>query len=505
MIALNRENHATGFRLCLGYIGYAIMFAGGIVMVPLIALPLYPDEAHLAPCFIFPGTAAMLAGYLLYFMSVRGVKRGRLRRGEDAVAITGAWVVAIGVFALPFLATGNYTVSQAIFETTSGLTTTGLSIVDVTTCPHLFLLHRSMMHFFGGVGLVLVLASMVSDNGVLRIYNAEGHTDRLLPSMTDSARVILLLYTGFIVFGVVAYLLCGMPAFDAVNMAISAVSTGGFAVRAQSIGAYDSVSIQIVSIVLMLLGATNFLASYLLLKGNAKAFIRHAETKAFYGVVIGFSLLASMILLTEGFSDSIPDALLASTFHVVSTITTTGFQTVSAFSLFPSSVLLLLLMLMFMGSEAGSTAGGMKMYRIVVIAKSLFWSLRDRFGAHRNVYSHKISRFGKRIECSEDERWGALAFAMLYVGMFVAGSLVFALAGGSLGDAMFEFASCLGNVGIGVGFITAESSSAVLLTASAGMLLGRLEIIPIFIGVWKMGAFASDALHREKGRSMHHG
>ena len=145
-----------------------------------------------------------------------------------------------------------------MFEATAGLTTTGLSIVDVASCSHLMLLHRSMMHFFGGVGLLLVLASLVSDNGVLRIYNAEGHTDRLLPSVAGTAPMILALYIGRYRRRRVRLVVCGMPLFDAVNMSISAVSTGGFAVESASVGAYESASIEVVSIVLMMLGATNF-------------------------------------------------------------------------------------------------------------------------------------------------------------------------------------------------------------------------------------------------------
>lgn len=485
---------ASGIRLCAGYVGYAFIFAGAIVMVPLLTLLFFPEERVLAPCFIFPGVGAMLLGYLICFMSIKGFEKGRLKKSEDALAITASWICAVAVFALPFIATGDYTLPQAVFEATSGLTTTGLSIVDVASCSHLMLLHRSMMHFFGGVGLLLVLASLVSDNGILRIYNAEGHTDRLLPSVAGTARMILALYMGVIAVGVFAYVVCGMPLFDAVNMSISAVSTGGFAVEPASVGAYESASIEVVSIVLMMLGATNFLALYLLLKGNVKAFFHHAETKAFYGVVLAVSLVVGLVIVGDGSQDPLWRVGLDSLLHVVSVITTTGFQTVDSFAAYPSAVLLLFIMLMFLGSEAGSTAGGIKMYRIVVIVKGLFWTLRDGFGHRRNIYSRKISRFGKRIDCTDEECWAAFAYALLYLGMFVIVSFVFALAGASLEEAAFESASCLGNVGVGIGFITADSSPIVLWTASAGMLLGRLEIIPVFLGFWKMGSIARAAI-----------
>lgn len=492
--------HVAGLRLCIGYLGYALMFAGGIVMSPLLALPLYPQEAHLAPLFIFTGIGSMLIGYLSYFMSIRDLERGRLSKAEGAAVITASWIAAIVVFCVPCVASGLYTVPQAVFETTSGLSTTGLSITDVASCPRLFLLYRSAMHFFGGVGLLLVLASLVSDNGLLSVYSAEGHTDRLLPSVTQTARVVLLLYCSYIVLGIVAYAVLGMPIFDAVNISISAVSTGGFAVHPDSIAAYGSPAIELVSVALMLLGATNFLAAYLLIRGDFAAFVHHAETKMLCLTVVSFTALVSVMFISRGEFGSAPQAVLASLFHVVSVLTTTGFQTIDSFAVLPSTVLMLFMILMFFGGEAGSTSGGIKLYRIVVLGKTLFWELRDRFGHRRNVYSHKISRFGKRIECEEQERRDVFSFVALYIALFVVGSFVFTLAGYSLGDSVFEFASCLGNVGVSIGLISADATPLVLWTASAGMLLGRLEIIPVFLGIWKLWTLSGRALRDRKGR-----
>lgn len=478
----------VGLQLITGYLGVVAMLSGSIVMLPLLVIPVYPQDAVWAVCFILPGIVSLMVGYLMYFICIRDRVKGRLRKNEDAVIIIFTWFIAIMVCAAPFVLCGDYTFSQAVFETTSGLTTTGLSIVDVTVCPHIFLMHRSVLLFFGGVGLVLIMVSAVSDSHGLRIYNAEGHTDKLLPNMAKSARLILGLYVGYILAGTLMYQLAGMPAFDALNTSISAISTGGFVVNPDSIGGYHSLAIEAISVVLMLLGATNFLLHFLFLRGDFKAYFGHAETKAFYLVIGSFSIACALILCACGLSGSLPDALRVAIFQVVSVITTTGFQTIPSFSVLPSGVLFLFVLLMLMGSEAGSTAGGIKMFRVVVAVKSMYWMLRDRFSHRRNVHSNKINRFGELKECTLAEQRDVTMFIGLYLCLFMVGSFIFTLFGYSLENSLFEFASSLGNVGVSIGVVTADANPVILWTASVGMFFGRLEIYPVFLGLWRFAA-----------------
>ena len=192
------------------YVGTALLFIGLAGFAPLAVLWLYPDEASLAPCFIFPSLAAMALGYLLRFASSLPGRALPLSRRQAAVCTLLIWALAVVAYAAPFVAAGLLTPVQALFEATSGLTTTGLSVVDVATCPAMFLFHRSLICYLGGVGLVLVLTCVVTRTGGLGVYNAEGHTDRLLPSSAKTARLILLIYTGLIAVGAVAYVVAGL-------------------------------------------------------------------------------------------------------------------------------------------------------------------------------------------------------------------------------------------------------------------------------------------------------
>lgn len=481
--------HRNSAHAVAGYAGLALIALGAALLVPLAVLPFYPCEIGYAPSFIFPGVGAMLAGYLVYFFGARDAEALSLSRAEAAGVTVIIWVSAIAVFAIPLVVAGVLDIPQAIFEATSGLTTTGLSVVDVAECPRIVLMHRGMMHYMGGVGLILVLTCIVSDSHGLKMYNAEGHTERLLSSTAGSARMVLVLYTGIILIGAVAYVIAGMPVFDAINISISAVSTGGFAVRPDSLASYGSFAIELITIILMMAGATNFLLNFMLLQGRLRAFVRHAETVAFLGIVVASTAVFAALLLADGAEPAVPGALRVGLFQTVSVMTSTGLQTIPDFGALAPGILYMLVFLMIVGGEAGSTSGGIKVYRLVVYAKGLAWALRDRFGHRRRVYSNRINRFGKRIECLPEEVSSVQVFVGVYAGLLALCGFIFALFGASVGDAVFEAASCLGNTGIGVGFLQAGSPPAVLIVASAAMLFGRLEVFPLIFGMrWMVRA-----------------
>lgn len=465
------------------YVGVAVMFVGLAGLAPLAVLPAYPDEVALAPCFIFPGIGAAMAGYLVYFASPDPAPGARLTRGQAAACTVLVWVLAIAVYALPYVAAGLLSPVQAVFESTSGLTTTGLSVVDVDTCPAIFLFHRSLTCYLGGVGLVLILTCVVTQTGGLGVYNAEGHTDHLLPSAAKTARMILLIYNGLIIAGAVAYWSAGMTPFDAINISMCAVPTGGFATHGESIAYWNSPVIETITIVLMVAGGTNFLLLFLLLRGKLKAFLTHIETPLYFGTIAVMALVVAGFFLGQGVSGDGAEALRQGTFQVVSILTSTGFQTIPSFADLGPALLFLFGLLMLVGAEARSTSGGIKLYRVAVASLGLGHDLHERYGNKRHVTSIKINRFGKRSVLTEVDVAEAQTYVVLYLLLCAAGAFALILCGATLQEAVFDFISCLGSTGVGTGFLGAESGPAPLLIGSAGMLLGRLEIIPLFMGV----------------------
>lgn len=485
-----------GFRLISGYMGIVMILAGIITLLPLFTLLFYPEEIGEAQYFAAPGVVSIMMGYLLSLV-LRGRRAGNLEKNQEMIVVLGTWVITIFVTAIPFVLTGKYTLTQAVFETTSGLSTTGLSVVDTAATSHIFLIHRTILLFFGGIGLVLVMTSVLSDVYGMRLYHAEGHSDRLLPNLIESARLIIGIYSGYILGGTLLYILFGMSPFDAINHAVAALSTGGFSTRPESIGYYNSPAIEMVTIVLMLLGCTNFFVHLLLLRGKIKAFLLHCEMRLMLFLIAFFVPLIA-VLLMNGLYGSASESLRAAMFQAVSALTTTGFQTVETFSVWPSAAMFLMIILMLIGGGAGSTAGGLKIYRVYVMLKEIWWKLVRDTCPDRVVFTEQINRGGKKETVTDSEKNQINAFVFFYLLLFAVGTFVFCCFGYSIQDSMFEFSSALSTVGLSVGITAYDAVPVIHWTAIVGMFLGRLEIYVVLIAAARMISDGRNFCHEKR-------
>lgn len=482
---LLKPKEISGLPLLIGYIGVFMMIIGCIILLPLITILFYPQDAIEAKYFIIPGIMSLLIGYLLYF-NIRGKEKGKLQRNQDALIVVLCWVLAIVISGLPFYLSGQYTFTQSMFEATSGWSTTGLSVVDVDHTSHLFLMHRSFILFFGGVGLVLIMLSVLSDTYGLRLYHAEGHSDRLLPNLIKSARFILTIYLCYIIGGAILYIIAGMNVFDAIIHSIGALSTGGFSSHSESIAYFHSEWIELITIGLMILGNINFLAHLYLIRGKFKAFFQYCEIR-FSFILIALATPAITVLFIKAFNIPLSQALRDAVFQVVSALTTTGFQTIPSFHNLPSAILLIMIVLQLIGGGIGSTAGGLKQYRVYVLCKGVYWKLKSMLFSDKVVHAHKI----KKVNCKENLNQQELSqigvYAFLYITIFFLGTFVLCCFGYSVQDSMFDFSSALSTVGLSTGIMNAHAPTLVLWTGTIGMFFGRLEIYIIFLAAIRFG------------------
>lgn len=482
--AIQQSGSQSG--LVWSYLGGVTMLVGIITLLPLLVLPAFPEEVIYAKYFIIPGITAILGGYLLRFL-LQGKAVGSLEKKQAALIVVGAWLIAIFLGAVPFLLTGDYTLTQALFESTSGWTTTGLSVVDVTTAPRLLLLHRSSMHFFGGVGLVLVMVSVLSDRRGMRLYTAEGHADRLLPNLLHSSRLILTIYAGIILVGFLLYLLFGMPWFDALNHSIAAVATGGFSTQPDSIGHYHSFAIELITILLMVLGSISFLAHLQLLRGKIRLVEQYCEIRFTCFLLLLFVPLLALLLF-HTVAPSWGESFRLALFQTVTAFSTTGFQTVPQFAALPQGAILLLTLLMLIGGGTGSTSGGIKQFRVYILLKNFYWSLREK-GSHKRVVRVEPIRWPNgEAFLDEKEKNEILTFVALFVLLFFVGTFVLTCYGHPIGLAMFEFSAALSNSGVSCGIMTATAPAGILWTGIIGMFIGRLEIYVVFLALWRLAA-----------------
>lgn len=470
-------------KVLLYYIGVFMIIIGVILLLPLITLLFYKNEIVLAKYFIIPSFISISLGIVLskYNTINENIK---LSIGQDALIVVLVWALATLFSAIPFILSNQLNFTQAYFESVSGWTTAGLSVVDVSNCPNIFLMHRSIMHFFGGVGIVLVVLSALSSTFGMRLYNSEGHSDNLLPNLLKSSRLIMSIYLGYIVGGIVLYYICGMPLFDAINHSISALSTGGFSVKLDSIGYYNNIYIELVTIILMVLGTTNFAAHVLLLNGNFKKFFKVSEVKFMFIVIAISTPLISFLSLNQLYGN-ISEGFRVAVFQVVSALSTAGYST-TTYTNWNSFSMLVMIILMIIGGGAGSTAGGLKLSRVYLMIKSVIWSLKKQFMSEHMVKANYIHKPQGRVYIEEGDIREVYNFMFLYMLVYLFGVSIMLIYGYNLQDSMFEFASALGTVGLSVGVTSPDAPIAVLWTEIIGMFLGRLEIWIVFISLIKI-------------------
>ncbi|MEL7648368.1 MAG: TrkH family potassium uptake protein [Sedimentibacter sp.] len=461
------------------YIGIMLIFVAGIILLPVVVVPFYPEEAEYVFCFLIPAAVAGAAGVFMSRIIVP--EQYRLTAGNAATIVVGTWCLAAFFSALPFMLAGTLNFTQAYFEAMSGWTTTGLSVIDVSESPRVFLLFRSIIQFFGGVGIVLIVVSALSESFGMTLFASEGHNDKLLPNIAKSARLIMKIYSGYFAAGTLLYVAFGMPAFDAVNHSMAALSTGGFSTRTMSIGAYDSLSIELVTVILMILGATNFYANMILVRGRFLEFFRLGETKL---VLIMTAALVPVVayLSLYGLYGSVSSALRISFFNLISALTTTGFSTVS-YNDWPDFAYLVMIVLMVVGGGIGSTAGGIKLGRINILLRQNSWSLKRKFMPERMVNKPAVYRPDGKTFINPELYLESANYALTFTAFLLIGTCILTLSGYGLKESLFEFASAIGTVGLSVGVTGIHTPPTALWAMTFGMLLGRLEIFVVFYSI----------------------
>jgi trk system potassium uptake protein TrkH len=458
--------------------GLVLVSAGFLTLTPLLLLLFMPEELGQAAAFLLPGGLLAGAGLLLIVFRPRsGIRHLDLAGGSMVVAL--AWTVVCAVSALPVRRLTGLPYLQSLFEAVSGWTTTGLSVVDVASAPRILLLWLSIMQLAGGAGLAIIMLAATSLPVGAGLYRAEGRSDQLVPHVIRSAKLVVLLYAAYAAVGIVAYVLAGMSVFDAVNHSFCAVSTGGFSTHPESIGYWDSPAVEAVSLPLMILGNLNFLTAYVLFRGRLRRFLANGEVKVMM-VTLPTAVLVLFLLVTARAYPSLAKGARVAIFEAASALTTTGYSTVS-YASWPPIGTYVLILLMLIGGGTCSTAGGIKQFRVYLLTRALFREIRQALLPRGAVTVIRAVQGEQEVFIDETQIRQAGLFLFLYLSTFLLGTGIMAAYGIQLKDALFEFASTVGTVGLSVGVTSANLPAPILIAQIAGMLLGRLEFFVLFV------------------------
>lgn len=460
-------------------LGLLLILIGFSMLIPAAAGFYYGEEQSWAFLKIASGTV-IVGGVTYVVLRPRGRKNYATIRDSYAVVAYG-WVVATVFCMLPYILGGiTETVTDAAFESMSGLTTAGATIFfEVENLPRCVLLWRSVTHWLGGMGILVLFVAMLAGqgSGSMHIFKAKtaGSRNRLQPRLVETARDLWLVYMVFTVLMIVLYRIAGMGMFDAVNHGFSLVATGGFSTRTDSIGAYQSPCMEWVTIAGMLLAGGNYsLYFYAARTRSLRCFAQSLEFRAYIGLIA----VATGILiwfLAPVYRYDLPETLRYAAFHVISIVTTTGFHTTD-FEQWVVPARTVMVLLMLSGACAGSTAGGIKIDRHVILIQKAAQEIR-RFLHPRLVT--RLKSAGKPVE--DDVVLSVMMFFYTYLLVVAAGAYLLCMCGSEMLDAVTVAMSCLAGVGPGLGAwgpteTYANASLLMKWIMILLMLLGRLEI-----------------------------
>ncbi|HHO75963.1 MAG TPA: TrkH family potassium uptake protein [Deltaproteobacteria bacterium] len=468
-------------RIVVNLLGRGALFIALAMVAPLL-ISFYHNEDDLYG--LVTGFLVCLAtGAVMLLFSRR--PRGELRHREGFLFVTLAWSLAGLLGAIPFSFSGYFpSYIDALFETVSGFTTTGASVLSVVeVLPHGLLIWRSLIQWLGGMGIIVLTIAILPYLGVggMQIFKAEspGPTmDKLKPRITETAKLLWGLYVGITFLEIILLCVGGMNGFDACCHAFTTMATGGFSTKTAGIAAYDSAFIDAVITVFMLIAGTNFALHYAALNGNVKRYFLSQEFRWYFGIFI--FACAFILWSTRHTYSSVVEALRYVSFQVSSILTTTGFATYD-YVMWPVAAQSLLLFIMIVGGCAGSTSGGIKVMRLGLLIKI----------AHREILklvhpNAVVSIKWDKSPVSSEVVNSIVAFSIFYALIFVLATLIMAMLGQDFITSVSSVIACMSNIGPGLASVGPAGNYEHIPNLGKAllafcMLIGRLEIYTILV------------------------
>ncbi|MBR3282714.1 MAG: TrkH family potassium uptake protein [Ruminococcus sp.] len=469
------------YRMIVYIMGQIFKVVGLFMLLPVLVGFIYGED-HVILSFGIPILMLMVIGIIA---TIKKPKNNSIFSMEGFVSVAASWMGVSLIGALPFVISGEISdYPSALFETVSGFTTTGATILsDIESLSRASLFWRAFTHWLGGMGILMFVLAIMSSNDartmhMMRAECAGPNVGRLVSKSSFSARILYGIYISLTVSEMILLMCCGMPLYDAVIHACSSAGTGGFSIYGDSIGHYNSLAIEMVIAVFILLFGVNFNLYYYMVIRKFSLAYKNEEVRWYFGIIIAATgvITLNVMHLYSNFGEALRHAF----FMTASTITSTGFATADT-AQWPVFSQTLMLLLMFVGSCAGSTGGGMKVSRILIILKSGIKELKYIINP-RAVATVKMD--GKPVE--KDVVRGATSYLILFVMLMCISLLLISLDKYSIEESLSAVVTCMNNIGFGVGrfgpaggFGDLSAFSKIVLCFD--MLFGRLEIYPVIL------------------------
>lgn len=459
----------TDIKIILHYLGYIMQGIGIILAVPIIIDVAYGE--FLYPIGLVPCLFSAALGYL-FVKKYKPYDKLKFKHGMIISSVSWLWAGFVGAIIMMLLIDMSFI--DAFFENISAWTGSGLTIFnDVEALPMSILFLRSLEQWIGGLGVVIIFISILIKPGsaAYRLYKSEAREDRIKPNIKNTLKKTIQIYFIYTIIGVVLYLLAGLPLFDSINLTFTTISTGGMSIKNANVGFYQDNLVYLITIFLMILGATSFAVHYRMIKTRGKSILKDIQFQMMIiCIIIGGIIVAWFTHI----------APMTAIFHVISAITTTGANIASPSEMasWAPPALIIIMVLMVIGGSSGSTVGAVKLIRVITFMRSINITVTNLIAPQRYI-SKKMSE--KKI--TETEMKEASSYITVYMFFLIVSWIIITFYTNNPINALFDVTSTIGNVGLSTGIINGDLEIIPKILLIFLMWIGRLEIIPILLTI----------------------
>ena len=458
----------------------AVLIAVGIVIIFASFIPIIFKEYFAISWIGLTSLIHILLGIIFYSIG-KSANEPKIRHAMITAALS--WLIISLISSIPFYFIEKIDFLSAFFESVSGWTGTGLTMFSSPENLHKTIqFWRSYIQWIGGVGVIVLTLVVLArpGTGSFTLYRSEAREEKIKPSIISTVKTIWWIFLLYTIIGILALCIAGMSPWEAINHGMTAIATGGFSIKRNSMASYPT-TIQILLAPLMIAGAIAFAAHYEIFRKRIKKFFKDVQTQALFILLFSGAFLLAYMNIKNMAYQNFWISFKYSAFQFTSALTCTGFSTVNI-ALWSKEAKLLLSLAMIVGGAAGSTAGGIKLFRLILLAKGVKWKIRRIFLPAKSTFAYKLGGKVLRRDEAIEEIGEAAIVSFLWAFLLVIGIFVILhLTNESLENAIFEVCSAQGNVGLSVGITSLNMNPIAKFMLILNMWVGRLEIIPILV------------------------
>lgn len=463
------------------FTGIICIILGIFLFLPAICAYIFNDELRFKYAFLVSAIITLTAGILIiHFYGKKNLTNLSLK--GSLIFVFTIWGVTAIFSALPYYFSGSLNFLDSCFQAMSGITTTGFSLLEITRAPYSLAFWGAFTQWFGGLGIIIfILVIIPTSTNLKRLYFAEGRTEQMTPNIKHTAMIFIKLYLALTIISVSSYLFFGLSVFDSICYGITSIATGGLSIFPESVNYFNEVPLQAITTILMLLGSTNFILLYRVIKGNFKAYYKDSEVKTMFIIMTIATILISLSLYANHtYGSNIFTTIRQALFQVISIMSSTGFTSTNI-NIWPPFCYHIMIILMICGGGICSTASGIKLYNVYILFKTLRWEGQSIFLPKNSVIVKKVYHDGRYIDLTNDQIRPVLIYILVYIMIFLFSATIILAYSHDIQISYLIAASAIGNIGLGPDFVNITTPIPIKIIMIIEFWIGRTGVWPILL------------------------